>query len=165
MELLLEAKQPDVRTEKIGNLDCLRISDRNDWGTMTVWIEAGPSRRLCQWESRKERGNRSDDGRFGEDKNTANWESNSSLVEDIKYETIDGIEIAVSCRVRRTSIANGGTKHEYTAEYKRTDINLRPDFSVDNPFVGDFDNGASITDGDSYEYGAAFRWQDGKLTK
>ena len=165
MELLSEAKQLDVRTEKIGNHDCLRISDRNDWGTMTVWIDAGPSRRLRQWESTKERGNRRGDGRFGDDKNTANWESGAYLVENIQYETIDGFEIAVSCRVLGTAIANGGAKHEYTVEYKRTEINLRPDFSVDNPFVGDFDNGASITDGDSYERGAAFRWQDGKLTK
>jgi hypothetical protein len=41
---------------------------------------------------------------------------------------------------------------------------LRPDFAINNPFVGDFDNGARINDGDAFDRDAAFRWQDGKLT-
>jgi hypothetical protein len=164
MELLMESKEPDVRMEKIGDHDCLRISDRSDWGTMTVWIDTDPSRRLRQWESSKERGNRFADGRVGEDKDTANLESFSYFVEDIQYKVIDGIEIAVSCRVRSTSIPNGGIKQEISTVYKRTEIHLRPDFAIDNPFVGDFDNGARINDGDAFDRDAAFRWQDGKLT-
>jgi hypothetical protein len=164
MEILMESKEPDVRMEKIGDHDCLRISDRNDWGTMIVWIDAGPSRRLRQWESSKERGNRFADGRVGEDKDTANLESFSYFVEDIQYQVLDGIEIAVSCRLRSTSIPNGGTKQETSSEYRRTEIHLRPDFASNNPFVHDFDNGARINDGDAFDRDAAFRWQDGKLT-
>ena len=163
MELLIESMQPDVRMEKIGDHDCLRISDRNDWGTMTVWIDAGPSRRLRQCESFKERGNRFADGRVGEDKDTADLESFSYFVEDIQYKLIDGIDIAVSCRVRSTSIPNGGIKQEISTEYKRTEIHLRPDFGTNNPFVGDFDNGARINDSDAFDRDTAFRWQDGKL--
>jgi hypothetical protein len=165
MELLLESKNLDVRIEKIGEIKCLRISDSNEWGIMTVWIDRGPSRLLRQWESFKERNNRYSDGHFGEDKDTANWESFSHFVDNIKYQTVDGIEIAVSCRLRSSSVQNGGAKFESSAEYQRTEINLHPDFSQDNPFVGDFDDGARINDGDSFDRNQAYYWKDGKLTQ
>lgn len=169
LALLAEAKQPEVRRDKVVDQDCLKISNRSEWGTMTAWIEAGPLRRLLKWECRKERGNRYGDSRVGEDKNTLNLESFERFVDQIKYDTIDGMEIAISCRIRDRFNPGGGKEQdkvkEYLSEYRRTDINLRPDFTTNNPFTGDFDQGARITDWDSHDRNAAYRWSDGKLTK
>lgn len=164
--LLLEAKHLDVRLEKVNDQECLRISDRSEWGDMTVWIEASPLRRLRKWESRKERGNRYADSRVGEEKNTSNLESFEQLVDNIEYDTIEGRDFAVRCRVCNRINPNGGkTQEEYLSLFERTEVNLQPDFSTDNPFIADFDPGARITDWDSHDRDAAFYWRDNKLTK
>ena len=164
MQILLKAKAPQVAKEKVGSHDCLRISDKNEWGTMSIWIDEASSRKLRKVSVRKERQNRYSKSRFNEHRDTTRYESCSMEVADIQYVTIDGTEVANAGTFRMTSVENGGKSVVGSYKIERSNIEIAPSFKA-GTFEPDFDEGARITDWDSADRNSSFRWKGGKLVK
>lgn len=165
MELLLEAKQLQVAREKVEDNNCLRISDRNDWGTLTVWIDANSARRLRKIELHKERGHIYSTSRLGQHRDTTSYESFTVRADKIRYETINGTSVATSGRVQFRQHLNGRKGRELAYSFKRSAIHLAPDLSSPDIFKPDFDDGARVSDWDSFDRREAFRWTDGQLVR
>jgi hypothetical protein len=165
LELLLKAKKIEVSKEKLGESDCFRISNKDEWGAITVWIEATGPNRLIQWESLKERGNRFSGSRHGEHRDTSNHESTGNRVANIQYRDFDGIPIAVRGTIVYFRTPNGGQKEHFSSECERTSVVLNPDFSKESLFQPLFAENARISDSDSFDVDSYFRWRGGQLVR
>ncbi len=163
LELLLKSKALDVKKEKIGEVDCFRIKNRDEWGTNVAWIEAKGKNRLLQWESRKERGNKFSRSRQGEHRDTSNYESSGVRITGIEYREFDGTPIAIRGTYVRFDTPNGGQETVSFMEMERLNIDLRPDFSDDSIFDPLYSEGARITDLDGTDPDKHFWWRNGQL--
>ncbi len=163
LELLLKSKDLEVKREKIGEVDCFRIKNRDEWGTHVAWIEAKGKNRLLQWESRKARGNKFSRSRQGEHRDTSNYESSGVRITGIEYREIDGTPIAIRGTYVRFDTPNGGQETVSSMEIERSNIELQPDFSSDSIFDPLYAEGARITDLDSTDPDKHFWWRNGQL--
>ncbi len=163
LELLLKSKDLEVKKEKIGEIDCFRIKNRDEWGTHVAWIEAKGKNRLLQWESRKARGNKFSRSRQGEHRDTSNYESSGVRITGIEYREIDGTPIAIRGTYVCFDTPNGGQETVSSMEIERSNIELQPDFSSDSIFDPLYAEGARITDLDGTDPDKHFWWRNGQL--
>lgn len=163
VEVLADSRRLDAVEEDVDGCRCLRVSARADYGTISVWLD--PMNKYCLRKAMvmKERGNHYSGSRFGEHRDTVGFESYLATLTDVEYKPVGEHQIAASGKLHSTLTRNGQSPEKWVITFRRTEIDLNPEFQGTDAFKPDFDEGAIISDWDSTDRTAAYIWQGGRL--
>jgi hypothetical protein len=82
---------------------------------------------------------------------------------DIQIESVNGVLVPVSCRIAETWQGRDGVIQKTSGEYKRTKIDLNPDFEAIGAFKPDLPEGIKVNSQDAVGIGVAFQWKGGAV--
>ena len=161
--MLRSAKALSVRptTATVGGSACYVIDAQTNCGMISVWLDPAHGWHAARIEAK---------GRQGDiywDKPLPPGQVVSSCMENVRFEQVDGLWVAVEADVRMNNYYGSGSFSRSDRHCKVTDVVLNPDHdalgSFDNPLENprndpELKNGASVR-----KDGLRYLWQDGKL--
>lgn len=164
-----------VGSEVIGGTECSVVRAHIAHGTITLWIaeplrfvvlKATGDRGLSDLDDRGQSLGADPSRFYVNGKVPTKVVGVSVVVDNVRAARRDDYYVPIGARVTETMRLEGTElTNVYTTEYKRSDIDLHPDFAKSRAFVSDLPNGAGLTNLDDPKSGVAYEWRDGAVVK
>lgn len=170
-QLLLEsAEQLVLGRETVGAEECDVVGGHTPYGSIRLWLSPSHGYNASRiafdrgpedlWFQGKPLSEAKLQGTFNGRLQTLT--RTVETVDDISFTFIDGHPVASSGQVTSLGIWSAGDQDTSLHTYRRTDVELKPDFKSTDAFRSDLPEGARVLNLDDDSSGIVYVWQGGR---
>jgi hypothetical protein len=153
-------------TESVAGLECQVIESAGRFGKMTVWLAPSKQFSIVKLTLDKSTGDwidalklRPKGSKPGSGEDVVEWRA---VFDSVEFARAGDHDIITAGRLAVTMKRGDGRAQTTTRIYKRSDINVNPDFTARGAFVLKVPDGIPVTDMDD-QSGVSYEWKNGSI--